>query len=99
MVDLLTQINAYVDDFVTVDVMRNLRPLMADARLPLLATYKYPIEIAGIPHHFEIHIKINNKLSRESSSGSSVQATNPACARLRKISCNRPSTKTSYEDS
>ncbi|KZT76528.1 hypothetical protein F511_46448 [Dorcoceras hygrometricum] len=48
---------------------------MADARLPLLATYKYPIEIAGIPYHFEIHSKISNKLSRESSSGSSVQAT------------------------
>ncbi|KZV15570.1 hypothetical protein F511_16640 [Dorcoceras hygrometricum] len=48
---------------------------MADARLPLLATYKYPIEIAGIPHHFEIPSKISNKLSRESSSGSSVQAT------------------------
>ncbi|KZV36040.1 zinc finger protein CONSTANS-LIKE 5-like [Dorcoceras hygrometricum] len=99
MVELLTQINTYVDDFVTVDVKRNYSPLMADARLPLLATYKYPIEIARIPHRFEILSKINNKLSREISSGSSVQATNPACARLRMILFNRPSAKTSCEDS
>ncbi|KZV56014.1 O-glucosyltransferase rumi [Dorcoceras hygrometricum] len=62
MVELLTQINAYVDDFVTVDVIKGIKGLNGGRSNPLLATYKYPIEIAGIfPHHFEI---LSQKSSR-----------------------------------
>ncbi|KZV35884.1 transcription factor [Dorcoceras hygrometricum] len=43
-----------------------LKPFNGGRSTPLLSAYKYPIEIAGIPHHFEIHSNINPQTSRES---------------------------------